>query len=459
MDLPVHNCSIAIIGGGPAGLCAAIAAAGRLQGTRAWIRRSGAADAGGTIAGNGASGGDLPAAEAQVLLLEKNSQPGRKLLLSGSGQCNLTHTGSTEELLGHYQGNSRFLRTAFHELSNAALRSMLESAGVPTLEREDGKVFPVSRSAADVRNALVTLCKTAGARLITDFPVISVTPALTPQPAPHAGEHAGFIIRSAGKEVIARKVILCAGGASYPATGSDGGGYRLARNLGHSITPIRSGLAGIETAEPWFDGLEGVSVPYVETFILDREKKGPSKRGGILFTAKGLSGPSILDLSRFVEPGTIVRVNWIPDRPEARDRKLFAAVIRANGGSPIRKGLKFTGLPGRLIDILLSGSSIPVDKASSEISAEEMSRLFDAITGHPVTGQAVEGFEKAMVTCGGVPLDEVSPGTLKSKIADGLYFAGEILDIDGDSGGYNIQAACSTGYTAGISAARETRRS
>jgi predicted Rossmann fold flavoprotein len=432
MDHSLHL--TAVVGGGPAGLCAALGAA------REYERYI---DTGGPLRlCLGLEARHAVAAAPPVIILEKNGEPGRKLLLSGSGQCNLTHTGLVEEFLPHYQGNGRFLKPALQELSGSALRSLVESAGVNTETRADGKIFPASRSARDVRDGLVRLCKSSGVFIKTLFPVSDIV-------VMDAADGSGFLLKSNDLEFYSRTVILCTGGVSYPATGSNGDGYRVAQRFGHTITPVRPALAAVSIAETEYGDLEGITVSLVEAFIETSGGKTASKRGAILFTANGLSGPAILDLSRFVEKGTVVKVNWIPENPAGKDRKLFASLLREFGSNPVHRTLKFTNLPARLINRLLDSCSVPGLKPSADLSSEEMALIFNIFTGTSFHVTKVDGFDRAMLTAGGVSLGEVSPRTMESRIIPGLFFAGEILDIDADSGGYNIQAACSTGFLAG----------
>ena len=380
--------------------------------------------------------------DQSVLFFERNPKPGRKLLLSGSGQCNLTHTGKIEDFPAHYGKNGKFLVPALYEFPPEALMEFFRSRGLELLVREDGKVFPVTLKARDV---LSRLLDAAGReRLLTETRVLRV----------ERGSE-GFLLETSSPErnavFTAKKLILTTGGLSYPSTGSTGDGYEIARALGHIIVPPRPALAGI--VSPGFHDLAGNSFTLVEAALHRDGKRIAAARGDFLFTHKGVSGPAVLDISRWAEAGDILSVNFLhPEHPEDVFAR-FPVEMKAHARERTASFLARPPVTRALAAFILSKGEINGDKKLGDLTKREMHYLAESVSRFPVAVEAVEGFDAAMVTAGGVALNEVNPKTLESRIVPGLYFAGEILDVDGDSGGYNLQTAFSTGALAGKNAA------
>lgn len=407
------------------------------------------------VVGGGASGmvaaGRAAELGADVLLLEKMPRLGTKLRITGKGRCNLTNVADLQAFIAHFGPNGRFLYNAFSRFFVDDLRAFFERMGVPTVVERGGRVFPVSNEAADVAEALRRYCQDAGVRVRHKTAVDRLL---------MEGERAVGV--GAGEaEFRARAVILATGGASYPGTGSTGDGYRLAASVGHTVVPIRPALVPLETAEPWVPRMMGVSLRNVRATLYVDGKPVASQFGEMLFTHFGLSGPIILTLSRHpsLAAGTSsqARVELGVDlKPALSDKTLDARLRRdldAHGRRTFRSIVK--GLvPAKMVDVLVDLSGVPGDKPAHQITAGERARLFALLRDLRMTVVGQRPLREAIVTAGGVALDEVDPRTMESRRVAGLYFCGEVLDLDADTGGYNLQAAFSTGWVAGESAAR-----
>ncbi len=407
------------------------------------------------VVGGGASGmmaaGRAAELGADVLLLEKMPRLGTKLRITGKGRCNLTNVADLSEFIRHFGPNGRFLYNAFSRFFVDDLRAFFARMGVPTVVERGGRVFPQSNAAADVAEALRRYCQEAGVRVRYKTAV----DRLLVQGGHVVGVGAGEV------EFRARAVILATGGASYPSTGSTGDGYRLAASVGHTVVPIRPALVPLETAEPWVPRMMGVSLRNVRATLYVDGKAVASEFGEMLFTHFGLSGPIILTLSRHPSlagrpaPGSRIEVG-VDLKPALSDETLDARLRRdldAHGKRAFRSIVK--GLvPAKMVDVLVELSGVPGDKPAHQITASERARLFGLLRDLRMTVVGQRPLREAIVTAGGVALDEVDPRTMESRRVAGLYFCGEVLDLDADTGGYNLQAAFSTGWVAGESAAR-----
>ncbi|MDR1316009.1 MAG: aminoacetone oxidase family FAD-binding enzyme [Spirochaetales bacterium] len=412
---------IAIIGGGPAGLMAAACL-------------------------GGAAG-----------VFERGGRPGRKLLLSGGGQCNITHSGGVGDFLPCYGGNGRFLKAALYAFPPEALLGFFRGRGLDFIVREDGKIFPKTLNSASVLEALLKAVRAA------DFHTSTKVTALR-------GVSGGFAIETAKETELekkplaekkvyrADKVILAAGGRSCPHTGSDGSGFALAQSLGHTIRWPKPALCGI--LSPGFESLAGNSFRHTGVAVFRSENGGGGAgrlvlrgEGDLLFTHRGVSGPVILNLSRYIERGDTLAVNFLHPRNPEGFLQAFSAVVKKEPRKTAGTLLAAYSLTRALEDFILARASIPRSKTCATLTRAETRELARQLVRFPAPVAATEDFHSAMTTAGGVSLDEVNPKTMESRIVPGLYFAGEILDIDGDEGGYNLQAAFSTGYLAAQSLA------
>lgn len=388
----------------------------------------------------------LPA-DLTVVVLERMPEPGRKLLLTGSGQANLTHEGDLPAFLNRYGDHGRFLRHALRAFSNETLAAWFADRGVPLEARPDGKVFPISRSADEVLTALRAACRESGIRIVRSSRVRTVERALD-----------GFVVGVVGGEWRSASVVLATGGASYPETGSTGDGYRFARELGHTVVEPRPALAPVEPGTYAFADLAGVSVPDAGLRVVRGGRQVAAGRGDLLFTHTGLSGPGVLDLSRDLRPGDRLLVSFVsispPDTLDARLVRLCAE----RGAARLPTSLAPLGIPERLLRQLLAEAGLSEETTGARLNRDGRRRLAGVLGGLPFMVSRIGGFSVAMATAGGVALDEVNPKTMESALVPGLFFAGEVLDIDGDTGGYNLQAAFSTAALAAASLGRRPVR-
>jgi predicted Rossmann fold flavoprotein len=404
------------------------------------------------VVGGGASGlmaaGQAAESGAKTLLLEKMHRPGRKLRITGKGRCNLTNLAPLPEFVAHFGTNGRFLRQAFSRFFAADLVAFFEGLGVRTVTERGGRVFPTSDQAQEIVDALVRWVDEQGVTLRTRSPV----ERLLVEGERVVGVTSGDRLYRAGA------VIIATGGASYPGTGSTGDGYRLAESVGHTIVPIRPALVPLETAGDVAPRLQGLSLRNVTARVWVGGKKQAEAFGEMLFTHFGVSGPIILSLSRQIVDalcqGRHVTLS-IDLKPALDERKLDARLLRdlnAHGKRQFRTLLKDL-LPSKLIPVCVDLTSIPPHKVGHQITAQERERLRTWLKDFRLEVTGHRPFAEAIITAGGVHTQEVDPRTMASRLVEGLYFAGEVLDVDADTGGYNLQAAFSTGWLAGRSAA------
>jgi predicted Rossmann fold flavoprotein len=366
---------------------------------------------------------------ARVLVLEKMTEPGRKLLITGSGQCNLTHAGDIPGFFSHYGKQGSFLKPALRYFTNTDLVSYFTALGVPLRGREDEKIFPVSRKAQDILDALLEDCREHGVVIRCGEAVTGVE---------RSGET--FRVKTAAGEYHSTFILIATGGASYPSTGSSGDGYAFARALGHTIAGTAPALTPVRIREYPFSDLAGISLQDCTVSLFREGKKVDGFCGDLLLTHDGLSGPVILNASRYILPGDEVRVSFLPEE----QRNDLVQALTGCGGTRVKTALMSFHLPERLLKRLLDLAGIPPEATCAHLTKASRNQVLQVVTGHQMTVEALGGYRIAMVTRGGVALGEVNGKTMESRIADGLFFAGEVLDIDGDTGGYNLQAAFST---------------
>ncbi|HUY90161.1 MAG TPA: NAD(P)/FAD-dependent oxidoreductase [Pirellulales bacterium] len=420
------------------------------------------------VVGAGAAG-LLAAARAaergrRTLLLEKNRHPGVKILMSGGTRCNLTHAADRRGIVQEFGDQGRFLHSALAALSPQDLVELFEREGVATkIEPDTGKVFPASDKAADVLDALLARLRRSGCTLALEEPLVAFE---------RAGEK-GFRLTTSKRTLTAEKVLITTGGQSYPGSGTSGDAYAWAAAFGHTIVPPRPALTPITTDAAWVRELQGVTIPdvfvrVVETKPEEQPETSPAKgagrakrrgrgflaerRGSFLFTHFGLSGPVVLDVSRVVsghrQPRSLVlQCDFLPQIGEAELEERIKQEAAAAGKKQLG-GLLASLLPRRLTDALLAQLDLPPERKLAELSRADRARFVAAIKRQPIAVSGTRGFKKAEVTAGGVALDEVDSRTMQSLKAPNLYFAGEVLDLDGPIGGYNFQAAFCTGWLA-----------
>jgi len=408
----------------------------------------GAGPAGFIAAGRGASQG------ASVTLLERNSRPGRKLLITGKGRCNFTNDTDVDGLVAGMPGNGKFLYSAFSRFDSYDLRAFFRELGVESKTERGKRVFPASGISMDVLRALVMYAKKSGARLKCNSTVKHVVA--------RDGKVQGVIVSAVnGQAQFLRcdAVIIATGGITYKATGSTGDGFRMAKELGHNIVPPRASLIPLETIESWPRDVAGLTLRNVQaTLMVDGCEVG-SEFGEMLFTHFGVSGPIILSLSRAAASAMIHAspkiALEIDVKPALSHEQLDARILRdfqKHGGQTIYNSLVDL-VPKHLIAIIVQEAGISPAKHVSQVIREErllIGRTLKKLTFH-VAG--LRPTDEGIVTAGGVDVDEIDPSRMESRLVKGLFFAGEVIDIDGMTGGFNLQAAFSTGYIAGESAA------
>jgi predicted Rossmann fold flavoprotein len=402
------------------------------------------------VVGAGAAGlmAALRAAECgrRVLLLEKNRKPGVKILMSGGTRCNITHATDNRGIVDAYGPPGRFLHSALAAFSVQDTLDFFAAEGVATKVEETGKIFPVSDKALDILNALLRRLLRSGATLALEEPLRDLQ-SNTP----------GFTLTTPRRVLHTSCVILTTGGQSYPGSGTTGDGYAFAARLGHTIVPPRPALVPITVAAPWVAELRGITLPDVGVGLVEKDKRLVARRGALLFAHFGLSGPVILDVSRVVsshpQPTALVlEIDLLPALKEA-DLDEWLRVETAAAGKKQLAAVLSVHLPRRLCDVLLPQAGLSADRKAAALSRADRTQLVRCVKHLrlPVTGTL--GFGKAEVTAGGVVLDEVDSRTMQSKRVPGLFLAGELLDLDGPIGGYNFQAAWSSGWLAGEMAA------
>jgi predicted Rossmann fold flavoprotein len=410
---------IVIVGGGPAGLMAGARAAQRGK---------------------------------RTLLLEKNRRPGVKILLSGGTRCNFTHAADARGIVEAFGPTGRFLHSALAAFGPQNVVDFFQSEGVPAkTESDTGKIFPASDQASDVLAALINRLNKSGCELAAEETLLEIERSAD-----------GFNLITSKRSISAEKILLATGGKSYPACGTNGDGYRWAAVLGHTIVPLHAALAPVVTHAPWVTALQGITIADVLVKVIEplSDENGKtrclaSRRGSFLFTHFGVSGPAVLDVSRAISgynpaQRLILQCDFLPGVEQDELDAQITAQSASAGGRQVAVVLDGR-LPRRLADTLLEQAEVPLHRRAAELSKCERRQLVMSIKQWPIPVAGTMGFRKAEVTAGGVALDEVDSRTMQSKIVPGLYFAGELLDLDGPIGGYNFQAAFSTGYLAGES--------
>lgn len=412
----MSNFDLIVIGAGPAG----ILAAGR------------AAELGG-----------------RVLVLEKMRQPGRKLLITGKGRCNITNNASIPEFITHVYPNGRFLRNAFSRFYSDDIIALLQKYGVDISLERGGRYFPTSNKASDIQEALLKWIKSLKTEIKTGYRAEKLI----------VENNVLSGVQANGQKFLSGNLILTTGGKSYPATGSTGDGYELAKQVGHSVKKALPALVPLETTGDIAQRLQGLTLKNVKAAVWVNGKKSVEAFGEMIFTHFGLSGPIILTMSRVVVKelynGNKVEVS-IDLKPALDEQKLDNRLLRdlnEYGKKKIINVFRYW-LPAKMIPVIAELSGIDPDKECHQVSAKErkkirfyLKNLVFGISGH-------RSFKEAIITSGGIPTGEIYPKTMESRKVKGLYFAGEIIDLDAETGGYNLQIAWSTGWLAGDSCMR-----
>ena len=404
------------------------------------------------VIGGGAAGmmaaGAAAATGARVLLLEKMQQPGRKLAITGKGRCNLTNICEIREFIEHFGKNGKFLRQTFHHFFNRELVDFFAGNGLETVTERGGRVFPASGKAPEVVKIMRDWLQKSGVTVRFNSPVEELL--LKDK------KLAGVMVK--GEEFPAAAVVLATGGKSYPKTGSTGDGYRLAESCGHTIIALRPALVPLICAENHTRAAQGLTLRNIAVTLFINQKKTSRLFGEILFTADGVSGPTILTLSHQVvsnlESGDQVEIE-LDLKPALDEKKLDTRLIRdfhkrgKEDMESILRGL----LPRELLSACLQMTGIDPQRQGHHVTTQERKRLRSWLKGLRLQVSGYRPLDEAIITAGGVSLKEINPKTMASLRLDNLFIAGELLDLQADTGGYNLQAAFSTGHLAGISAA------
>lgn len=409
---------VVVIGGGPAGMLAAISAA---------------------KSGN------------SVTLLEKNNILGKKILITGKGRCNITSSLDISDFINNIPGNGRFLYSAFENFTNEDIIDLLKSEGVKVKEERGNRIFPVSDKAEDVRAALERIVRKSGVQVKLNSKVDKI----------EVEENRVKRVICDNEKYDADKVILATGGRSYPLTGSNGEGYEIAEKVGHTIKPVRGSLVPLLADKEVCSRMQGLSLRNVGITMLDleKDKKIYSDFGEMLFTHFGVSGPTILSGSahllrykdvdkKIADKKVVLKIDLKPalsmEQLDARILRDFTEVKNKQFKNSLDKLL-----PKKMIDVVIDKSKINPDKHVNEITREERLNLVKLLKNFEVRIDGFRPVDEAIVTAGGINVKEINPKTMESKIVSGLYFAGEIIDVDAYTGGFNLQIAYSTGFTAG----------
>jgi len=404
------------------------------------------------VIGAGAAGmmaaGTAAANGADVLVLEKNEKPGRKLNITGKGRCNVTNNTDVEGLLQHVLTNPRFLNSAFYTMDSYAVMDFFESRGVKLKTERGGRVFPESEKAADITAALVEYMKSGGVKVNYKTIVSDIR-----------FENEKFFVEAGGNIFESDSVIITTGGLSYPGTGSTGDGYVFAKKFGHKIIPTSPSLVAINTAEKWVSELEGLSLKNVKISVIDKnEKVLYEELGEMMFTFTGVTGPLILKASAVPADGDKSPTSnyklCVDLKPALTFEQLDKRILRDFSENKNKNYANALGdlLPKRLISTVVRLSGISPERKINAITKEERHKLVGLIKYFYLTPVGTAGYKEAVITKGGVDVREINPSTLMSKKIPNLFFAGEVLDVDALTGGYNLQIAFSTGFLAGISA-------
>ena len=399
---------VIVIGGGPAGMMAA-----------------------GTAANNG----------KRVLLIEKNDMLGRKLRITGKGRCNITNTADDETFFDNLPKNSKFMFSSYYNFNNYAVIDFFNMLGVETVEERGGRVFPKSEKAIDVVNAMIKFIKDAKVSAKKD----KATKILTK-------DNTVFGVKCESGEYFADNVIIATGGRSYPLTGSTGDGYRFAKELGHTVTEIRPSLVPVETKDSWCRELQGLSLRNISIKLVKDSKEIFSDFGEMIFTHFGVSGPVILSASAHITDKSQYKI--IIDLKPALDEKTLDKRILRDFETFSNKNFSNALdelLPKKLIPVIVGLSGISPHKKVNMITKEERETLLKLLKNLTMTVKRLRPIDEAIVTRGGIAVNEINPSTMESKLVKGLYFCGEVIDVDAYTGGYNLQIAFSTGRQAGES--------
>lgn len=386
-----------------------------------------------------------------VTLLEKNEKLGKKIFITGKGCCNITNASEIEDLFSAVISNPKFLYSGFYSFTNDQVIHFFEELGVATKIERGNRVFPVSDHSSDVIAALAREMQHLKVKVQLHCEVKELL-------INNEREIKGVRLAN-GKKMTADAVVVATGGISYPSTGSTGDGYRFARNCGHKVTELFPSLVPMEVKEWYAKELQGLSLKNIEIHITDGKKKLYDEFGEMLFTHYGVTGPVILSASSIVgktleKKELVLHIDLKPALTEEQLDKRLLREFEANHNKQFKNAIDSL-LPAKLRPVIIELSGIEEEKKVHEITKEERLNLLRLIKDFHMTLTGLRGYNEAIITKGGISVKEIDPGTMESKLIKNLYFAGEVLDLDAVTGGYNLQIAWSTGYLAGISAGQD----
>ncbi len=400
------------------------------------------------VIGAGASG--LMAAYAaaangnDVTVFEKNEKSGKKIYITGKGRCNVTHSCEPSEFLLNVVNNSKFLSSAIYGFSPEDCINFFENGGVKLKEERGARIFPVSDKASDITKCLENYCKNSGVKFNFNEKILKITVLHSTM----------FDIITSKSQYSFDKVIVCTGGLSYPSTGSDGDGYNFARSAGHQIVPLKQALCGLNLKGAFYKQLQGLTLKNINLSVYCGSKKIKELFGELLFTHFGISGPVILSASSLINRLDMNKVRLSLDlKPALTAEMLDKRLLRdfeAYKNKSVANCLKEL-LPAAIIEETLKRSGIEGNLRTNSVTREQRARLLTTVKNFDMLVSSLRDFSEAIVTSGGVDVNEINPKTMESKLVKGLYFCGEVLDVDGFTGGFNLQIAFSTGYAAGNS--------
>lgn len=389
---------------------------------------------------------------AETVILEKNTRPGRKLLITGNSRCNLANSERNMRTFASAFGDkAKYLHSIFNSFTTSDTISFFKDIGVDLKTEDDGKVFPESGKASEVVHSLEKTISEKGAKIIYDSPVEKIF-----------YENSRIIsVESRGKIFSAESYIIATGGKSYPATGSTGDGYTLASTLGHTVVDPVPSLVPIVASEKWIPKAEGVSIADVKLTLYVDGKKTASESGGMIFTSSGISGPAAINLSRHLARPLVEgkKIYISADLCATRDQEsLEQFILDEINYAPNRllKNMLDLVLPKGIISVIAASASVDSEKKCNNVTRDERKRIISSIKDMRLAVKETEGFGKAVITSGGISLDEIDMRTMKSRLIENLFFAGEVIDADGKTGGYNLQLCWSSGHVSGTSAAKQS---
>ncbi|RAK10556.1 hypothetical protein C8C77_10476 [Halanaerobium saccharolyticum] len=405
------NADLIIAGAGPAGLFAAIQAAANNE-------------------------------NKKIIIMEKNASAGKKLLISGSGQCNLTHAGNIADFFDHYGENYNFLMGPLYTFDNHQLLQFFKDRGIKFRKARGGKIFPESNKASDILNVLLKETKAREIKIIYNTPIENVN-----------YKNKSFEIKSSNKIYTSKYFLLAAGGKSFPKTGSTGDGFQIASSLGHNIIEPQPALAPVIIKDYQFKMLSGISLRNKNISLWRNGNLVKSWNDDLLLTHQGLSGPGIINYSRYMEEGDIIKIKLLKYSREELENNLLKKIEREGKLNLLNLLIKYP-LAQRLIEKILEIADIDGSQNAAHLTKQERKEIIEIFLSLEFEIKKLADFNQSMVTKGGIDLSEINPQTMESRIISNFFAAGEVLDIDGDTGGYNLQAAFSTAFLAGAELAQ-----